>query len=181
MFSSLPNYDKSPKKNNVWPGLLIGKQLVFVTASSLGTVLAVVERRWRIGCIPCMCRPVARGGGSGGSYDPPPQLPIPKILFHPLAILFHPLAILFHLSAILFHPLAILFHPSAILFHPLAILFHPSAILFHPLAILFHPSAILFHPLAILFHPWNMWMTSHGQCPRGGVLANVQEWGRFSN
>ena len=92
-----------------------------------------------------LCRPVARGG-SGGSYDPP-QLPIPKILFHPLAILFHPLAILFHLSAILFHPLAILFHPSAILFHPLAILFHPSA---------------------ILFHPWNMWMTSHGQCPRGG-------------
>ena len=90
-------------------------------------------------------RPVARGGGSGGSYDPPPQLPIPKILFHPLAILFHPLAILFHLSAILFHPLAILFHPSA----------------------------ILFHPLAILFHPWNMWMTSHGQCPRGGgVLVN---------
>ena len=69
-------------------------------------------------------RPVARGG-SGGSYDPP-QLPIPKILFHPLAILFH------------------------------------------PSAILFHPSAILFHPLAILFHPWNMWMTSHGQCPRGG-------------
>ena len=94
-------------------------------------------------------------GGSGGSYDTP-QLPIPKILFHPLAILFHPLAILFHLSAILFHPLAILFHLSAILFHPLAILFHPSA--------------ILFHPLAILFHPWNMWMTSHGQCPRGGCL-----------
>ena len=93
-------------------------------------------------------------GGSGGSYDPP-QLPIPKILFHPLAILSHPLAILFHLSAILFHPLAILFHPSAILFHPLAILFHPSA--------------SLFHPLAILFHPWNMWMTSHGQCPRGGA------------
>ena len=38
-----------------------------------------------------------------------------------------------------------------------------------PLAILFHPLAILFHPLAILFHPWNMWMTSHGQCPRGGA------------
>ena len=74
-------------------------------------------------------RPVARGGRT----TPPPQLPIPKILFHPLAILFHLLAILFHLSAILFHPLAILFHPSA-----------------------------------ILFHPWNMWMTSHGQCPRGG-------------
>ena len=111
-------------------------------------------------------RPVARGG-VGGVVRPPPQLPIPKILFHPLAILFHPLAILFHLSAILFHPLAILFHLSAILFHPLAILFHPSA--------------ILFHPLAILFHPWNMWMTSHGQCPRGGVLVNVQEWGRFSN
>ena len=35
--------------------------------------------------------------------------------------------------------------------------------------------------IAILFHPWNMWMTSHGQCPRGGVLVNVQEWGRFSN
>ena len=86
------------------------------------------------------------GGVRGGSDDPPPQLPIPKILFHPLAILFH-----------------------------------LSAILFHPLAILFHPSAILFHPLAILFHPWNMWMTSHGQCPRGGVLVNVQEWGRFSN
>ena len=31
-------------------------------------------------------RPVARGD------DPPPQLPIPKIVFHPLAILFHPLA-----------------------------------------------------------------------------------------
>ena len=93
-------------------------------------------------------RPVARGGGSGGGggRTTPPQLPIPKILFHPLAILFHSLAILFHLSAILFHP-----------------------------------SAILFHPLAILFHPWNMWMTSHGQCPRGGVLVNVQEWGRFSN
>ena len=102
----------------------------------------------------------SQGGGVGGVVRPPPQLPIPKILFHPLAILFHPLAILFHLSAILFHPLAILFHPSAILFHPLA---------------------ILFHPLAILFHPWNMWMTSHGQCPRGGVLVNVQEWGRFSN
>ena len=43
-------------------------------------------------------------------------------------------------------------------------------------------SKSLFHPLAILFHPWNMWMTSHGQCPRGGgVLVNVQEWGRFSN
>ena len=108
-------------------------------------------------------RPVARGG-VGGVVRPPPQLPIPKILFHPLAILFH------------------------------------------PLAILFHPSAILFHPLVILSHPWNMWMTSHGQCPRGGgacecprvgaffqiddvtrtmskggVLVNVQEWGRFSN
>ena len=101
-------------------------------------------------------RPVARGG-SGGSYDPP-QLPIPKILFHPLAILFHPLAILFHLSAILFHPLAILFHLSAILFHP---------------------SAILFHPLAILFHPWNMWMTSHGQCPRGGGACECPRVGAF--
>ena len=109
-------------------------------------------------------RPVARGG-SGGSYDPPMQLPIPKILFHPLAILFHPLAILFHLSAILFHPLAILFHLSAILFHPLAILFHPSA--------------ILFHPLAILFHPWNMWMTSHGQCPRGGGACECPRVGAF--
>ena len=106
-------------------------------------------------CYGNQARSQGGGGGSGGSYDPPPQLPIPKILFHPLAILFHPLAILLHLSAILFHPLAILFHPSAILFHPLAILFHPSA--------------ILFHPLAILFHPWNMWMTSHGQCPRGGA------------
>ena len=45
----------------------------------------------------------------------------------------------------------------------------PFSNLFHPLAILFHPLAILFHPLAILFHPWNMWMTSHGQCPRGGA------------
>ena len=100
-------------------------------------------------------RPVARGGGggSGGSYDPP-QLPIPKILFH----------------------------LSAILFHPLAILFHLSAILFHPLAILFHPSAILFHPSAILFHPWrfsNWWR--HADNVQGGVLVNVQEWGRFSN
>ena len=110
-------------------------------------------------------RPVARGGGRGGRTTPPPQLPIPKILFHPLAILFHPLAILFHLSAILFHPLAILFHPSAILFHPLAILFHPSA--------------ILFHPLAILFHPWNMWMTSHGQCPRGGGACECPRVGAF--
>ena len=26
--------------------------------------------------------------------------------------------------------------------------------------------------------PLGMWMTSHGQCPRGGgVLVNVQEWG----
>ena len=76
-------------------------------------------------------RPVARGGRGGGVGRPPPQLPIPKILFHPLAILFHPLA-------------------------------------------------ILFHPLAILFHPWNMWMTSHGQCPRGvRVLVNVQEGGIF--
>ena len=81
-------------------------------------------------------RPVARGG-SGGSYDPPPQLPIPNILFHPLAILFHPLAILFHLSA------------------------------------------ILFHPLAILFHPWNMWMTSHGQCPRGGGACECPRVGAF--
>ena len=55
------------------------------------------------------------GGGRGGIGRPPPQLPISKILFHPLAI--------------------------------------------------------LFHPLAILFHPWNMWMTSHGQCPRGGGVA----------
>ena len=46
--------------------------------------------------------------------------------------------------------------------------------------ILFHPLAILVHPLAILVHPWNMWMTSHGQCPRGGgVLVNVQEGGVF--
>ena len=104
----------------------------------------------------CYSRPVARGG-SGGVVRPP-QLPIPKILFHPLAILFHPLAILFHLSAILFHPLAILFHPSAILFHPLAILFHPSA---------------------ILFHPWNMWMTSRGQCPRGGGACECPRVGAF--
>ena len=27
--------------------------------------------------------------------------------------------------------------------------------------------------------PLGMWMTSHGQCPRG-VLVNVQEWGCFS-
>ena len=31
------------------------------------------------------------------------------------------------------------------------------------------------------FVPPFMWMTSHGQCPRGGVLVNVQDWGRFSN
>ena len=29
--------------------------------------------------------------------------------------------------------------------------------------------------------PLGMWMTSHGQCPRGGVLVNVQEWGCFSS
>ena len=30
--------------------------------------------------------------------------------------------------------------------------------------------------------PLGMWMTSHGQCPRGVcVLVNVQEWGCFSN
>ena len=30
--------------------------------------------------------------------------------------------------------------------------------------------------------PLGMWMTSHGQCPRGGgVLVNVQEWGVFYN
>ena len=28
--------------------------------------------------------------------------------------------------------------------------------------------------------PPGMWMTSYGQCPRGGVLVNVQEWGCFS-
>ena len=31
--------------------------------------------------------------------------------------------------------------------------------------------------------PLGMWMTSHGQCPRGGVLVNVQnvqEWGCFT-
>ena len=32
----------------------------------------------------------ARSRGGGGGSDDPPQLPIPKILFHPLAILFHP-------------------------------------------------------------------------------------------
>ena len=100
----------------------------------------------------------SQGGSGGGVVRPPPQLPIPKILFHPLAILFH---------------------LSAILFHPLAILFHPSAILFHPLEILFHPSAILFHPLAILFDPWNMWMTSHGQCPRGGGACECPRVGAF--
>ena len=86
----------------------------------------------------------SRGGGGGRGGRTTPQLPIPKILFHPLAILFHPLAILFHLSAILFHPLA-----------------------------------ILFHPLAILFHPWNMWMTSHGQCPRGGGACECPRVGAF--
>ena len=35
---------------------------------------------------------VGGGGVSGGRPTPPPQLPIPKILFHPLGILFHPLA-----------------------------------------------------------------------------------------
>ena len=87
----------------------------------------------------------ARSQGGSGGVVRPPQLPIPKILFHPLAILFHPLAILFHLSAILFHPLAILFHPSA-----------------------------------ILFHPWNMDDVTRAMS-KGGVLVNVQEWGRFSN
>ena len=37
----------------------------------------------------------ARSQGGGGRTTPH-QLPIPKNLFHPLAILFHPLAILFH-------------------------------------------------------------------------------------
>ena len=31
-------------------------------------------------------------------------------------------------------------------------------------------------------NPFGMWMmTSHRQCPRGGVLVNVQEMGCFSN
>ena len=52
------------------------------------------------------------GGGVGGwGVVRPPQMPIPKILFHPLAILVPTFSILFHLAAILFHPLAILFHP----------------------------------------------------------------------
>ena len=79
--------------------------------------------------LPSQDRPVARGGREGRT-TPPPQLPIPKILFHPLAILFHPLA-------------------------------------------------ILFHPSAILFHPWNMWMTSHGQCPRGGGACECPRVGAF--
>ena len=99
----------------------------------------------------------SQGGGLGGRTTPP-QLPIPKILFHPLAILFHPLAILFHLSAILFHPLAILFHPSAILFHP---------------------SAILFHPLAILFHPWNMDDVTRAMSKGRGCLWMSKSGGVF--
>ena len=109
-----------------------------------------------------LIRPVARGG-SGGSYDPP-QLPIPKILFHPLAILFHPLAILFHLSAILFHPLAILFHPSAILFHPSAILFHPWNMDDVTRAMSKGGGACECPRVGAFFKL----MTSCGQCPRGG-------------
>ena len=42
----------------------------------------------------CRPRPVARGGGGGvggGGSDAPPQLPIPKILFHPLLALAKPM------------------------------------------------------------------------------------------
>ena len=42
------------------------------------------------GFLDSLHRPVARGVGGGVGRPPPPQLPIPKILFHPLAILFHP-------------------------------------------------------------------------------------------
>ena len=109
-------------------------------------------------------RPVARGGG--GRTTPPPQLPIPKILFHPLAILFHPLAILFHLSAILFHPLAILFHLSAILFHPLAILFHvPLEYVDDVTRAMSKGGGACECPRVGAFFKL---MTSRGQCPRGG-------------
>ena len=99
----------------------------------------------------------SQGGGSGGSYDPP-QLPIPKILFHPLAILFH-------LSAILFHPSAILFHPSAILFHPLAILFHPWNMDDVTWAMSKGGGACECPRVGAFFKL----MTSRGQCPRGGA------------
>ena len=108
-------------------------------------------------CSPPQARSQGGGGGSGGSYDPP-QLPIPKILFHPLAILFHPLAILFHLSAILFHPLAILFHPSAILFHPWN-MDDVTRAMSKGGGVLVNVQEGAFFKL----------MTSHGQCPRGGA------------
>ena len=130
--------------------------------------------------ISILVRPVARGGGggSGGVVRPPPQLPIPKILFHPLAILFHPLAILFHLSAILFHPLAILFHPSAILFHaPFSNFVPPFSNFVPPLEYVDDVTRAMSKGGGACECPrvgaFFKLMTSRGQCPRGGGAPGV--------
>ena len=94
-----------------------------------------------------------RGGGVGGG-GPTPQLPIPKILFHPLAILFHPLAILFH---------------------PLAILFHPWNMWQCP-----RGGGVLVNVQeGGVFQFFGGRMTSRGQCPRGGGACECPRVGAF--
>ena len=87
---------------------------------------------------------------------PPPQLPIPKILFHPLAILFHPLAILFH-------PLAILFHPWNVDDVTRAMSKGPRG----------GGGVLVNVQEGGVFQFFGGRMTSRGQCPRGG---GVRAW-----
>ena len=90
-------YRSGPYTVSVYSGLKIGLYNLKETIMSVWFCVCLYMHA----CTDCMyvcmhvcmyvCRPVARGGGVGGvGRPPPPQLPIPKILFHPLAILFHP-------------------------------------------------------------------------------------------
>ena len=103
------------------------------------------------------------GGGSGGSYDPPPPVAHPKDFVPPFSNFVPPFSN--------FVPPFSNFVPPFSNFVPPFSNFVPPFSNFVP------PFSNFVPPLEYVD-----WMTSHGQCPRGGGACECpREWGRFSN
>ena len=104
-------------------------------------------------------RPVARGGGSGGSYDPPP-VAHPKDFVPPFSNFVPPFSN---------------FVPPFSNFVPPFSNFVPPFSNFVP------PFSNFVPPFSNFVPPLEYGWRHMGNVQRGGVLVNGEEWGRFSN
>ena len=112
----------------------------------------------------CLYSQARSQGGVGGVVRPPP-VAHPKDFVPPFSNFVPPFSNFVPPFSNFVPPFSNFVPPFSNFVPPFSNFVPPFSNFVPPFSNFVPPSAILFHPWT-----WNMWMTSHGQCPRGGCL-----------